>query len=169
MTIRPEDVAEILQNLRPYLTEVCEVSLADWQDNPNSVAWVKCRLPDETHLEIFRGKNRAGRTQKWGQRYQMLLIEIADDEVPMEAEEKPIKPRKLSQIAGGLCHDPNFRAWVTSSCGEPCPDADAAAVFVRDLCGVESRAHLDTDEAAAQAFRALLADWDAAKRAAAGA
>lgn len=163
--IQPEEVPALIEELKPYMTEVCEVSLADWQDNPNSGAWVKFRLPDEKHLEIYRGKNRAGRTQKFGQRYQMILIEINDDETPMQAPEP--KPRKLSQIAGGLCHDAAFRTWAEQQYGEPCQDHEAAARLVREVCGVESRSHLDTNEDAANLFRELLRDYDGSKSSAA--
>lgn len=159
--MEPEDVPEVLAGLKPYMTEVCEVSLADWQDNPNSGAWVKFRLPDESHLEVYRGKNRAGRTQKFGQRYQMILIEINDDETPMHAPDP--KPRKLSSIAGAMCNDPHFRAWLASEFGDPCPDADAAAVFIRETCGIESRAHLDSNVHAAGLFREILSDYDKAR------
>lgn len=162
--IQPEDVAQVLDELKPYMREVCEVSLADWQDNPNSGAWVKFRLPDETHLEIYRGKNRAGRTQKFGQRYQMILIEINDDETPMQTEPAPEpKPRKLSQIAGALCHDPQFRKWCELEYGDPCVDDAAAAQLIREVCGIESRALLDVNEDAARVFRELLANYDGTK------
>lgn len=156
--MNPEDVPETLTELRPYMTEVCEVSLADWQDNPNSGAWVKFRLPDESHLEIYRGKSRSGRTQKFGQRYQMILIEINDDETPMPAQEP--KPKKLSQIAGALCHDAKFMAWLEREFGEPCPDESTAAKVVREACGIESRSYLDVNETAAGIFRELLANYD---------
>lgn len=157
----PEEVPEALRALAPYMAEVCEVSLADWQDNPNSGAWVKFRLPDETHLEIYRGKNRAGRTQKWGQRYQMMLIEINDDETPMQPEQdKQPKPMKLSQIAGALCHDEKFRAWCVKQYGDPCPDEAAAAQLIREVCAIDSRALLDVNQEAASVFRELLADYD---------
>lgn len=161
--IHPEEVAGILEKLKGYVTEACEVQLADWQENPNSGAWVKFRLPDEKHLEIYRGKYRAGRTKGFGQRYHMILIEIGDDEHPIGAEPEH-KPRKLSSIAGLLCNDPNFRAWASHTYGEPCPDAEAAAVMVREVCGIQSRAELDTSEGAAIIFRELLGDYDRAKR-----
>ena len=158
----PEEVPQALRALQPYMTEVCEVMLCDWQENPNSGAWVKFKLPDETHLQIYRGKYRTGRTKGFGQRYQMILIEINDDETPMQPE-PAVKPRKLSQIAGGLCHDAKFRAWCEVQYGEPCPDDAAAAQLIREVCGIESRAHLDVNEEAAKVFRELLADYDAAK------
>lgn len=163
--IQPEEVAGTLDELKPYMAEVCEVMLADWQDNPNSGAWVKFRLPDETHLEIYRGKYRAGRTKGFGQRYRMILIEINDDEAPMtpEADETP-RPRKLSQIAGALCNNPVFRAWAADAYGDPVPDADAAAQLVRDICGIESRRELDTNEEAAKLFRGVLEEFDKAPK-----
>lgn len=161
--IPPEEVAAVIQELRPYMTECCEVLLADWQENPNSGAWVKFRLPDETHLEIYRGKYRAGRTKGFGQRYQMILIEINDDETPMPPEDETPRPRKLSSIAGALCNDPNFRAWASHTYGDPFPDAEAAAQLIRDTCGVASRRDLDTNKAAAKLFKEILSDYDKAK------
>ena len=161
--ILPERVSELLAELKPYMAEVCEISLADWQDNPNSGAWVKFRLPDESHLDVYRGRNRAGRTQKFGQRYFMMLIEINDDETPMPAETQQRRPMKLSQIAGAICHDEKFRAWAEEQYGDPVPDEAAAANLIREVCGVESRSHLDSNDDAASVFRQLLADYDAWK------
>lgn len=169
--LNPEQVPGAVDELRPYLTECCEISLADWQDNPNSGAWVKFRLPDETHLEIYRGKNRAGRTQKFGQRYTMMLIEIDDDETPvnherrMQMENPDKKPMELPQLAGYLCTLPDFHKWIVETTGEPCPDKEAAAAFVRSLCGILSRRDLGTNEAAAEIFRTLAHDFDVWKTA----
>lgn len=162
--INPEDVQQVLAELRPYLTEICEVSLADWQDNPNSGAWVKFRLPDESHLNVYRGRNRAGRTQKFGQRYHLMLIEINDDETAIPAPRDPEpKARKLSSLAGLLCNYETFRAWCEKESGEECPDSDSAAEVIRMLCGIESRAELDTNPEAAKVFRGLLERYDREK------
>ena len=123
---------------------------------------MKLRLPDESHLNVYAGKDRSGRTQKFGQRYYMVLVQIGDDEMPQQADETP-KPRKLSQIAGALCNDPNFRAWASHTYGDPFPDAEAAAQLIRDTCGVASRRDLDTNEAAAKLFKEILSDYDKAK------
>lgn len=79
---------ELLEQLKPYMAQVCEVQLADWQWNPNSGAWVKFRLPDESHLQAFTGKSRTGtRTSRgWGQRYHLMLIEIGEDDQPVRNE-----------------------------------------------------------------------------------
>lgn len=164
MQINPEDVTEVLKALQPYLTSVCEVSLADWQDNPNSGAWVKLRLPDEKHLEVFRGKDRAGRTQKWGQRYHLMLIEINDDETIRMPDNPAPRATKLSQLAGVLVNKSEFRAWAQETYGDPVPDAEAAANLIRETCGVRSRADLDTNPESAKLFRELLAEYDASKK-----
>lgn len=169
MSIRPEDVAETLQELGPYFLQITDAQLKDYGESANAGVWVSFRLPEPESLEPYRGQDRSGRNARTGKRYKLMVIAINDDEVPMEAEEQQPKPRKLSQIAGGLCHDPLFRAWVADTYGEPCADSDQAADFIRSMCGIDSRAKLDTDEAAATTFRATLADWDVAKRAAAGA
>ncbi|MDD9738463.1 hypothetical protein PVW47_01575 [Marinovum sp. SP66] len=69
--------------------------------------------------------------------------------------------RPASQIAGILCNDPAFRAFVDTQTGAPCPDADAAATFLRRQCGVTSRRQLDTDPEARDRFDRLRTDFDA--------
>lgn len=172
--LNPEHVPEAIDELRPYLTECCEVSLADWADSANSGAWVKFRLPDESHLEIYRGKERAGRGMRFGQRYTMMLVQIDDDEQPINHErrtkmENTEKPMSLPQLAGYLCTLPQFQAWIAEEYGEPCPDKDAAANFVRSMCGIQSRAELKDNEAAATAFKAIAHDFDVWKTAQASA
>lgn len=61
------------------------------------------------------------------------------------ADEKP-KGGDLARLAGMLCANPKFHEW-TGLCS-----AEDAAQFIRHECGVESRAELDHNEAAAQAF-----------------
>lgn len=159
----PEEVHALLEQLKAYMAEVCEVSLADWQDNPNSGAWVKFRLPDESHLNVYRGRNRAGRTQKFGQRYHLMLIEIADDETPVQQREQEPAPRKLSSIAGAMCENTGFRAWLEKEHGEAMPNSESAAEWIRTVCGVSSRAELDTNTHAAALFREILGEYDAAR------
>jgi hypothetical protein len=139
-----------------------EAQLKDYGESANAGCWVSFRLPMPEDLEPFRGQDRSGRNARTGKRYTLMLIEINDQEEHMQAETQE-KPRKLSQIAGALCNDPNFRAWACSTYGEPFPDAESAAQLIRDTCGVESRAMLDNNEAAAKVFRELLEDYDKAK------
>jgi len=160
--ISPEDVAQTLEELKPYFAAIVEAQLKDYGESANAGCWVSFRLPSPEDLELYRGQDRSGRNARTGKRYTLMLIEINDQEEHVQSTADQ-KPRKLSSIAGALCNDPNFRAWASSTYGDPFPDADAAAQLIRDVCGVESRAHLDTNDEAAKVFRELLADYDAAK------
>lgn len=60
-------------------------------------------------------------------------------------------PRKptLARVAGQLCTNPRFQAWLGAS------DADEAAHLLRQRCGVSSRRELDLNKQAAERFHAL--------------
>lgn len=161
--IQPEDIPATIEELKPYFTTIVEAQLKDYGESANAGCWVSFRLPMPEDLEPFRGQDRSGRNARTGKRYTLMLIEINDQEEHVQNAQAEPKPRKLSQIAGALCHDPNFRAWLASEFGDPCPDAEAAAVFIRETCSIESRAHLDTNEHAASLFREILSDYDKAK------
>ncbi len=62
--------------------------------------------------------------------------------------EPELKGGELARLAGILCNDPEFQAFLSVS-GE-----EAAADAIRKLCGVTSRAELDHNEAAAAIFHA---------------
>ena len=59
------------------------------------------------------------------------------------------RKQSLAQVAGTLCTLPEFWQHLGVSC------ESEAAEIVRNLCGVKSRAELDTNPAAAQLFH----DW----------
>lgn len=59
----------------------------------------------------------------------------------------------IVQLAGMLPSNPSFRAWVAHISVPPrAIDADAAAQFIRDTCGVQSRKELATNPEAAHSF-----------------
>lgn len=159
--MQPEEIPARIEELRPYFATVVEAQLKDYGESANAGCWVSFRLPAPEDLEIFRGQDRSGRNARTGKRYTLMLIELNDQEEAVQAEDQ--KPRKLSQIAGMMCNNPNFRAWLTSEFGEPFLGAEAAAVFIRETCGIESRSFLDTNEHAANLFRTLLEDYDKAR------
>ena len=161
--IQPEQVAEVLEDLKPYFATIVEAQLKDYGESANAGCWVSFRLPSPEDLELYRGQDRSGRNARTGKRYTLMLIELNDQEEHVQQPSEP-KPRKLSQIAGGLCHDTNFMAWIHKKYEVPCASNDEAADFIRTMCGIESRAMLDTNEDAAKVFRDLLADYDASKR-----
>lgn len=160
--IQPEEVAGALHELRPYFSAIVEAQLKDYGESANAGCWVSFRLPTPEDLEIYRGQDRSGRNARTGKRYTLMLIELNDQEEHVQTDETP-KPRKLSQIAGAMCNDPNFRAWAASKYGDEIPNADAAAEMVRAMCGIDSRRDLDTNDGAATVFREIMADYDKAK------
>lgn len=72
---------------------------------------------------------------------------------PQPELEAPHKPKSLAQIAGIICNEPAFWKYVQVE------GAEEAAKYVRGHCGITSRAALDSNEDAAQAFRTLKADY----------
>lgn len=157
--LSPESVAELLEQLKPYFTTIVEVQLKDWGEGANPGPWVAFRLPAPEELEPFRGQDRSGRNAKTGKRYTLMLIALDDQDKHQQED----RPRKLSQVAGAVGESDQFRTWVTETHGHQCETREQAADFIRALCGIDSRAELDTNPAAASVFRGLLADFDAWK------
>lgn len=83
-------------------------------------------------------------TQEAATAAQQAETVAAHADVPA-ADEKP-KGGDLARLAGMLCSNPKFQSWLE------CESPDAAAEFIRLECGIASRAELDHNEAAAQAF-----------------
>lgn len=75
-------------------------------------------------------------------------------------EEAAQRGGKYAQQAGILCNEGAFQKWMDAK------DAEDAARMVREHCGVMSRAHLDSNDAAARKFLDLKADYEAWRRAA---
>lgn len=60
-------------------------------------------------------------------------------------------PSGLARVAGIWCDSPDFHTWLAELAGQPITKADAVE-FVYLVCGIQSRAELDTDKIAAQRF-----------------
>jgi hypothetical protein len=84
-------------------------------------------------------------TAAMGTRFACVLVEINDDETPVDhkAEERD-KWRDLgpAKQAGIRCKEPVFWAYLTEEKGFPIRDELDAAQAVRDICGVASRSDL---------------------------
>lgn len=64
----------------------------------------------------------------------------------------PGKGGALAKLAGMWCGQPEFWRFIAARSGRPCRDKDAAAGFVRTVCGIASRAELDHVPAAEAKF-----------------
>lgn len=127
-----------------------EVMLAGWSQTHNGGAKVTFWLQDDADLEAFKAMTVAkGKTA--GQRLALVAVEIGDDEQPitrnrvMEGNQE-LKGGELAKLAGRLCEDPDFLFWAGVG------NSEAAAQWIRSLCGISSRAMLDHDLRAAAIF-----------------
>jgi hypothetical protein len=89
-----------------------------------------------------------------------------EPEPPRETAKKrtPFAQLPLSQQAGLLCKDDTFRAWLTAREGIH-HSSSLAEIFVRQHCGIGSRAQLDERQngAAREKWRALYDEFAAWK------
>lgn len=86
---------------------------------------------------------------------------------PIKAETPPEKPKKrfdeipLSQQAGIMCNDERFWAFLKDRYPHKTYEtSEDAAFYVRWMCGVDSRADLDSDSFGASHFRKIQTDFD---------
>ena len=152
--IAPERVPGLISDLSPYLSLVCEAQVLDFSRRAHYGPWVKFRVPEPGLLQGMEA----------GQRFHVLLIRVMEDEMPATANPEDRRPYKVSQLAGMMCADSQFRAFITATYGEVCHNKDQAAEWVRGACNVASRSLLDTDETAAETFRGILKAFDEWKK-----
>lgn len=166
--MKPEDVIEVIEEMSPYLAVHTEAQLADYGETANGGPYVKFRLADSNELDPFRGQDRAAKN-KAGKRYIMMLIEVADDEKPIK-QPKPEKEKggPLSRRAAALCREEEFQLFVKASAPVMWRDAESNCVnpvmiareYILHVCGIQSRAELDHNEAAAKLFdRSILSPY----------
>ena len=100
--------------------------------------------PNDMPIEILKAP--------MGRQYIAVFAEYdgGEPEQPKERREWGDMPR--SQQAGMLCQDESFQAWVGGTAG-------STAETVRSLCKVDSRSELDNNEAAAEAWDDMVADY----------
>lgn len=141
-----------------------ELMLAGWSDSHTAGAKVTFWLPDQESLEAFRHLTvRKGRTA--GQRFMAVLIQIGDDDQPIEpGEDSAARPsHALAKSAALICRTEAFQDFVASVNGWTPSDAERreemAANYVRGWCRVESRSELDRSPSAAQLFARLMTEY----------
>lgn len=118
-----------------------EMMLLGWKETHNGGATVTLQLSDPAQLESFKVMTVA-KGKVAGQRLAVVMVEIGDDEQPVEQP----KGGELSKLAGMWCNDERFRKWIRAK------TADEAADYIRNACGISSRAQLDHDPVAAGKF-----------------
>lgn len=123
-----------------------EVQLAGWSETHTGGCKVTFWLADTSDLDVFRTLTvRKGNTA--GHRLACVLVEIGDDEQPVDPVE--MKGGPLAKLAGTWCRDNYFREWVKSVSWDGDPDA-----FIKETCCIDSKRELDNSIAAAEVFHA---------------
>ena len=144
----------------PTPTFAGEVQLRRWSESNTQGVQVTFALADSSDLEKFRGLD--------GKRFMAVLVQIGDDEQPVDVRNSDIKVRK-SDIAreplGDLCwravqwcKEPEFWAFLVQSqpnMSDVECEADAAS-RLKFLCNVHSRKELDESADARSRFNRLI-------------
>jgi len=149
-----------MSDVKPTFTG--EVQLASWSESHSGGAKIVLWLNDPAELDAFRALTvRKGNVA--GQRFMAVLVEIGDDEQPVEAPSSPppeptppaVKPFSgLTRLAIEWCEMPAFWGWATRnfpSFGRVV-NAEQAKALILDRCCIKSRSELNTNQEAARYF-----------------
>lgn len=129
-----------------------EVQFRRYSDTSTQGQQVVFAVQDREALESFVGME--------GKRFMAVLVQIGDDEQPVQKEPARMKGGEWAKLAGMWCDDPEFWRWAnstthTSSMGRIVSSEDAADM-VRELCEIDSRAQLDHSKTAWDRFNTLI-------------
>lgn len=111
-----------------------EVQFRRWSDSSTQGVQVTFALHDTEALEPLKAKA--------GKRFMAVLVEIGDDEQPVQPRQDSRGP--LCREACELCKNPEFQSWAHQRAvigGEP--SEQSAKEVILELCGVDSRKELD--------------------------
>lgn len=125
-----------------------EVQFRRWSDSSTQGVQVTFALPDSEALEPLK--------HKAGKRFMAVLVEIGDDEQPVQQPRKDVRG-PLCREACDLCAMPEFQRWIIER-GDYTndPSEEVARNIVVGWCGVNSRKDLDTVATAGEKFKALI-------------
>lgn len=129
-----------------------EFMLAGWSETHNGGAKVTFWLTDPEQLSAFKEMTSAKGKQA-GQRLAAVLVEIGDDE-------EPVDRRTVSQTAAALCKEPLFWAWLNTASGRgdgdpSVMDEAGAAEALRRMLGISSRSEIDKQHWARVGFLSI--------------
>jgi len=97
-----------------------------------------------------------------GARYQVVMVRMSDDNKPMVREQE-YPSKDLVRLAGVLCRDPLFHAFLAET-GQTFEESETAATdWLRHELNIHTRAELKTNQAAATQFRFIHQEFQAWK------
>lgn len=119
-----------------------EVQLRRWSESSTQGVQVTFALADSDDLEPLKAKS--------GKRFMAVLVELGDDEQPVEP---PSKVGPLCQWLVMRCNEPEFWKWLSEeSWGTHIGSPDAASNAVRSMLRVDSRKEIDGNPQVEQNF-----------------
>ncbi len=129
-----------------------EVQFRRYSDTSTQGQQVVFAVQGREELEAFIGKE--------GKRFMAVLVEIGDDEQPIEQPKPREQLGDLCYRAVMWCADPEFIKWSNTTTHNGIlwhlRDEKDAKEFICELCGIASRKELDTNPRAAKAFNELI-------------
>lgn len=123
-----------------------EVQFRRYSDTSTQGASIVLALADRDELSLFIGKE--------GKRFMAVLVEVGDDEKPVEPQKKP-----LGTIAQWLvlrCQEREFWAFLNSEQAKFIDSEPDAKQAVCEMLKVDSRKDVDGNEQAMGRFHALI-------------
>lgn len=102
--------------------------------------------PDDVHTDLSNSAI--------GTRYQVALVELADDGQPVAGPETTEADKAL-RVAAALCRDEKFWEWIAVKDGILVDNETEAAVWLRDTLGISSRTQIKEDARVRDAFFAV--------------
>lgn len=143
----------IEQSIEP--TFAGEVQLAGWSESHTGGCKVTLWLSSSEDLQPFRTLTaRKGNTA--GHRFMAALVEIGDDELPVQPPKQVEKIGALCLLAVQWCKEPKFWEFCNTTSVFTTNDetlcADDAASLICAICQIDSRKELDTNKEAAKHF-----------------
>ncbi|WP_304778223.1 hypothetical protein [Hydrogenophaga sp.] len=123
-----------------------EVQLRRWSESSTQGVQVTFALADSDDLEPLKMKS--------GKRFMAVLVEIGDDEKPVQPPPTQLGTLGLWLVQRGK--DPDFWHWLASDLSYTVGNEDQAADAVKHILGVKSRKDVDGDAEAEKAFHAYI-------------
>lgn len=121
-----------------------EVQFRRYSDTSTQGAQITFGLPDRESLEAF--------IDKAGKRFMAVLVEIGDDELPVEPQVKRDQRGPLCREACELCGTQDFFFWVWNEFDVVLSSPQHAKEWMCGLLGIKSRKELDESDEAKELF-----------------
>jgi hypothetical protein len=130
----------------PIIAFQGEVQLLGWGETNTRGRTITLQLDNSSEGHPFStAVTKSGK--KSGTRYQIVMVEIGDDERPVE--------KTPAQMAFLLCQDPAFQFFLNERSFATIDDEDSARACILEGCQVKSRSELDKDPRARSAWLTL--------------